>query len=97
MSTASRCELVGEIHLAGYDEATDGEGDRLLIDAHGSPVRNDVLALYRHTIGRSGPVATLIEWDNDVPAFPVLLAEARRADAVLAEASRRRNRRRQRA
>ncbi len=90
-------QLVGEIHLAGYDEATDGEGDRLLIDAHGSPVRNDVLALYRHTIGRSGPVATLIEWDNDVPAFPVLLAEARRADAVLAEASRRRNRHRQRA
>ena len=43
-------ELVGEIHLAGYDEATDGEGDRLLIDAHGSPVRNDVFALYRHTI-----------------------------------------------
>ena len=28
-------ELVGEIHLAGYDETVDGAGERLLIDAHG--------------------------------------------------------------
>lgn len=76
-------ERVGEIHLAGYDEAIDGAGDRLLIDAHGSPVSDDVSALYRHTIHRAGPLPTLIEWDNDVPAFAVLLAEAARADAVL--------------
>ena len=43
-------ELVGEIHLAGYDEAVDGAGDRLLIDAHGSPVKPDVIALYRHAL-----------------------------------------------
>ena len=76
-------EHVGEIHLAGYDEAIDGAGDRLLIDAHASPVSDDVSALYRHTIHRAGPLPTLIEWDNDVPAFAVLLAEAARADAVL--------------
>ena len=76
-------ERVGEIHLAGYDEAIDGAGDRLLIDAHASPVSDDVSALYRHTIHRAGPLPTLIEWDNDVPAFAVLLAEAARADAVL--------------
>ena len=88
-------ERVGEIHLAGYDETVDGAGERLLIDAHGSAVRDDVFALYRHTVGRCGPVATLIEWDNDVPDFPVLLAEARRADAVLiAEADRRNLRKR---
>ena len=62
-------ERVGEIHLAGYDETIDGEGERLLIDAHGSAVRDDVFALYRHTVSRCGPVATLIEWDNNVPAF----------------------------
>jgi uncharacterized protein (UPF0276 family) len=84
---------VGEIHLAGYDETTDGEGARLLIDAHASTVHDDVFQLYRHTIRRAGPVATLIEWDNDVPDFAVLLAEARRADAVLAEEAARRNRR----
>jgi uncharacterized protein (UPF0276 family) len=83
-------ELVGEIHLAGYDEAVDGAGERLLIDAHGSPVRSDVVELYRYALTRTGPVATLIEWDNDVPAFDVLLAEAQKADAMLAAEARRR-------
>lgn len=83
-------DRVGEIHLAGYDEATDGAGERFLIDAHGSPVLPDVMALYRHALARSGPVATLIEWDNDVPAFAVLEGEARRADDLIrAEAGRR--------
>ncbi len=76
-------ERVGEIHLAGYDETVDGAGDRLLIDAHNSTVADDVIALYRHTLGRTGPVPTLIEWDNDVPAFAVLLAEATRANQML--------------
>lgn len=76
-------ELVGEIHLAGYDETVDGVGDRLLIDAHGSTVRPDVVELYRHTLSRSGPMPTLIEWDNDVPDFATLLAEAIRTDTML--------------
>lgn len=80
-------DRVGEIHLAGYDETVDGAGDRLLIDAHGSAVRTDVLGLYRHALAHSGPLPTLIEWDNDVPDFPTLLAEAKRADALLAEIS----------
>jgi len=83
-------QRVGEIHLGGYDETVDGAGDRLLIDAHDRKVTDDVFALFRYTIARTGPVPTLIEWDNRVPAFPVLLAEARRADCVLAEAPGRR-------
>lgn len=83
-------QRVGEIHLGGYDETVDGAGDRLLIDAHDRKVTDDVFALFRYTIARTGPVPTLIEWDNRVPAFPVLLAEARRADRVLAEAPGRR-------
>jgi len=75
---------VGEIHLAGYDEATDGAGDRLLIDAHATGVREDVFALYRHTLARTGPLPTLVEWDNDVPDFPTLLVEAQRVDRALA-------------
>ncbi|MGE0279603.1 MAG: DUF692 domain-containing protein [Rhizobiaceae bacterium] len=86
-------ERVGEIHLAGYDDAVDDAGERLLIDAHGSAVGADVMALYRHTLCRSGPLPTLIEWDNDVPDFSTLLAEARRADALLAEEAARRARR----
>ncbi|WP_425105979.1 DUF692 domain-containing protein [Ancylobacter sp.] len=82
-------EHVGEIHLAGYDETTDGAGDRLLIDAHGSPVRADVMALYDHALSRTGPVPTLIEWDNDVPDFATLHAEAVRVEArIAAEAAR---------
>ncbi|MBY5523049.1 DUF692 domain-containing protein [Rhizobium leguminosarum] len=79
-------ELVGEIHLAGYDETVDSVGDRLLIDAHGSTVRTDVVELYRHTLSRRAPLPTLIEWDNDVPDFATLHAEAVRADAMLAAA-----------
>lgn len=79
-------EQVGEIHLAGYDEALDGAGHRLLIDAHGSQVKDDVFALYQHTLARSGPLPTLVEWDNNIPDFPTLLLEAQRVDGALAVA-----------
>jgi uncharacterized protein (UPF0276 family) len=75
---------VGEIHLAGYAEDRDSLGARLLIDAHGSPVAPDVWQLYAYTLARTGPVATLIEWDNDVPTLDRLLAEAAAAEHSLA-------------
>lgn len=78
-------DFVGEIHLAGYDETLDAAGARLLIDAHGSAVRPDVFDLYVHTLARTGPVATLVEWDNDVPDFPTLMNEARLAQSALDE------------
>ena len=74
---------VGEIHLAGFAEDCDSLGDRLLIDDHGAPVDQAVWTLYRQALERIGPVATLIERDNQVPAFNVLLAEARQADEIL--------------
>jgi uncharacterized protein (UPF0276 family) len=77
-------EHVGEIHLAGYAPEDDGKGAPLLIDTHDRPIDPVVWRLYEHAIDLVGPVPTLIEWDNDVPEWPVLLAEARRADAVLA-------------
>jgi uncharacterized protein (UPF0276 family) len=75
---------VGEIHLAGFAEARDDLGYPLLIDAHDSPVREAVWGLYRDVIERTGPVPTLIEWDNDVPEWSRLLGEAHRAEQVLA-------------
>jgi uncharacterized protein (UPF0276 family) len=75
---------VGEIHLAGFAEDTDDAGLPLLIDAHDSPVRDAVWSLYAAAIRRLGAKPTLIEWDNDLPAFPALLAEARRAEAAIA-------------
>ncbi|NUT67563.1 DUF692 domain-containing protein [Pseudomonas corrugata] len=81
-------QAVGEIHLAGFAEDSDSLGDRLLIDDHGAPIDLAVWALYRQALERVGPVATLIERDNQVPAFDVLLAEAHQADALLLSAGR---------
>ncbi|ETK15036.1 hypothetical protein H096_29533 [Pseudomonas sp. FH1] len=71
---------VGEIHLAGFAEDTDSLGDRLLIDDHGALIDNAVWQLYEKVLKHVGSVATLIERDNQVPAFGVLLAEAQQAE-----------------
>ena len=79
-------DAVGEIHLGGH-AAEDLPSGPLLIDAHGTPVADPVWELLAVVLARTGPVATLIEWDNDVPPWPELLAEAQRAQALLDQAS----------
>lgn len=74
---------VGEIHLAGHAEQSDDEGDRLLIDSHDGPVADAVWALYQRVIERGGPIATLVEWDSNIPEWQVLKAEAAAAQAIL--------------
>lgn len=76
-------EHVGEIHLAGFAEDCDAAGAPLLIDAHGSPVADEVWALYQQVLRRCGPLPTLIERDNDIPPFAVLAAEVAQARAAL--------------
>jgi len=76
-------DQVGEIHLGGHDEQADDHGAPLLIDDHGHPVADPVWALLDHTLAASGPRPVLIEWDTDVPDWPVLEAEAARARAAL--------------
>jgi len=78
-------EHVGEIHLGGHAEDEDDNGSALLIDDHGREVADPVWELYAQALARTGPTPTLIEWDNDVPDWPALFAEAQRADAVIAE------------
>ena len=78
-------ERVKEIHLGGHDEDVDDAGVPLLIDSHGSPIVEDVWMLYAHVIARAGALPTLIEWDNDVPDWPGLLAEAVKAQGVLSD------------
>lgn len=75
---AIRPGSVGEIHLAGHCERSDG----LVIDDHGSRVRDEVWRVYEHAVARLGPTPTLIEWDTAVPTLDVLLAEAARARAL---------------
>lgn len=74
---------VQEIHLAGHDVTTDTEGETLLLDTHGADVADPVWELYAEVIARTGPLPTLIERDNNVPALEDLVAEARRADLAL--------------
>lgn len=69
---------VAEIHLAGYNDSGS-----LVIDDHGSRVHEPVWAAFDYTIRRLGPRSTLIEWDTDVPALEVLLAEALRAEKLM--------------
>ncbi len=72
-----------QIHLAGFARDVDAAGDPLLIDSHGAPIAQAVWDLYRFTLTLSGPQPTLIERDNDIPIFPVLLAEAQQAEKLL--------------
>lgn len=76
-------DLVGEIHLGGHAEDKDDQGDRLLIDAHDRPVIDPVWALYARVIEKNGRLPTLVEWDTDVPEWPVLFSEAERAGRIL--------------
>ncbi|MDU8910284.1 DUF692 domain-containing protein [Aestuariicoccus sp. MJ-SS9] len=76
-------DLVGEIHLGGHDEDHDDHGSPLLIDSHGREVADPVWALLDYTLEQTGPRPLLIEWDTDVPDWPTLAAEARRAETAL--------------
>jgi uncharacterized protein (UPF0276 family) len=70
---------VGEIHLAGFTRTPER-----LIDTHSRPVDAAVWALYEFALQHCGARPTLIEWDADLPALPVLLEEADHARKLLA-------------
>lgn len=70
-------ERIFQIHLAGHTHL-----GKYIIDTHRGSVLGPVLDLYRTTIALAGPVSTLIEWDDEIPELPVLLAEAERARRV---------------
>ncbi|MAS12398.1 MAG: hypothetical protein CMH69_03750 [Nitratireductor sp.] len=76
-------EHVGEVHLAGHDEQEDEEGAPLLIDSHDRPVADPVWSLYETVIEQCGPIDTLVEWDSDVPDWPILRSEAIAAERIL--------------
>lgn len=77
-----------EIHLGGHDADTGDAGEPLLIDSHRVAVADEVWVLYRQVIARTGALPTLVEWDNDVPDWPTLRAEAVAAQRILSGAAR---------
>jgi uncharacterized protein (UPF0276 family) len=76
-------DYVGEIHLAGHTDQTDDEGGLLRIDSHDCPVADAVWKLFDIVIGRRGPIPTLVEWDSNIPEWPLLKAEAIAAQAII--------------
>ncbi len=76
---------VGEIHLAGHKEQSDDEGELLLIDSHDGPVSDAVWKLYEIVIRRTSAIPTLIEWDSDIPEWPILKREATAAQSILCQ------------
>jgi uncharacterized protein (UPF0276 family) len=73
---------VGEIHLAGYTPVSENE---LIIDDHSQPVSDECWSLYRTALKQFGAVTTLIEWDNNLPSWPVLLDQATKARSIMSE------------
>ena len=71
-------EAVQEYHLAGYSER-----DGCLVDTHDHAVFPEVWELYEFALQHIGPRPTLIEWDSDIPALPVLMGEAAQAQQRL--------------
>jgi len=63
-------DRVRQIHLAGHSQGHD-----LLIDTHDKPVPASVWALYETALWHVGPVATMIERDDDIPSLADLLDE----------------------
>ena len=74
-------DRVVQIHLAGHEDK-----GTYLLDTHSDHVRAEVWDLYRRAVRRCGSVSTLVEWDQSIPAWEVLVAEAEKARVVRAEA-----------
>lgn len=68
---------VQQFHLAGFSDET-----HYLFDTHGAPVDQAVWQLYRAAVKHFGYLPTLIERDDNIPTFDVLLAEAQQADTL---------------
>jgi len=75
-------EHVVQMHLAGPSDFGTH-----LIDTHDKPVPDAVWALYARAWALCGPVATLLEWDADIPPFEELRAELAKARTARAEAA----------
>ncbi len=77
-------EQVEEIHLAGHSIQSLSNNTQIRIDDHGSEVRKEVWKLYEYFFAREKrAIATLIEWDTDIPELDILLNETRKADEIM--------------
>ena len=71
-------ERVAQIHIAGHSKF-----EKYILDTHDHPVLDPVWKLYERAIERCGPTATLLEWDDNIPSFEEVHAEALKANRFL--------------
>jgi len=75
-------ERVAQIHIAGHSKF-----EKYILDTHDHPVLEPVWKIYARAIERAGPTATLLEWDDNIPSFAEVHAEALKANRYLATSS----------
>jgi uncharacterized protein len=71
-------DRVAQIHIAGHSTF-----QKYILDTHDHPVIDAVWKMYEHAIRRIGPTATLLEWDDRIPSFQEVHAEALKAEKYL--------------
>jgi uncharacterized protein (UPF0276 family) len=71
-------ERVAQIHIAGHSNF-----EKYILDTHDHPVIDPVWKLYEQAIRRIGPTATLLEWDDSIPSFDEVHAEALKAERYI--------------
>jgi len=71
-------DRIVQFHLAGHTDFGTH-----IVDSHDGRVADPVWALYRLAAQRAEGASTLIEWDSDLPPFPVLHEEALKARSML--------------
>lgn len=74
--SAVNAKRVKQYHLAGYEQR-----EHYLFDSHSEAVHQTVWDLYRFALEKVGEIPTLIEWDSDIPSFPDLFEEAKKAQS----------------
>ncbi len=71
-------ERVAQMHIAGHSRY-----ERFILDTHDHPVIDPVWKLYERALRRTGPTATLLEWDDRIPPFEEVHNEAMKAKKYL--------------
>jgi uncharacterized protein (UPF0276 family) len=71
-------ERVIQIHLSGHTN----KGTHI-IDTHDAHVIDEVFSLYQYVLSKAGRTPnTMVEWDDQIPEFPVLYAELEKAKTL---------------
>lgn len=69
---------VAQFHLGGFEDKNTH-----LLDTHSAAIYPPVWELFAEAIKKFGFMPTCIEWDNNIPEFPILLQEANTAQKLM--------------